>query len=128
MLRPLTVGNFHMDFECYTSSFEHLRSTFTYHALDLAERRQLGCGCIFPSHKQGFDVLCQTWVQADEFDRGFDPQFYEWFRDWVHRVWPFDQSSIGWPGRAISWDERNDILDKPGLVTANNITSSWSDQ
>ena len=87
------------------------RSSFTYSVLDLDESRQLGCGYIFPCNKVGYDVLCQTWVRADEFERGFDPQFYEWFRSWVEQVWPFASRTVGWPGRDIPWEAWNLLPD-----------------
>jgi hypothetical protein len=154
VLTPLTVDRFHLDYESYMSSVEHLqatfdldgdqlmtgeqlwpagsdlefalidaawchmewkyfRSSFSYSVLDLAETRQLGCGYVFPCHKVGFDALCETWVRKDEFDRGFDDEFYEWFRSWVEQVWPFSPDRTGWPGRATPWEEWNALPEKP---------------
>ncbi len=159
VLCPLTIERFHLDYESYMSSVEHLqrtfdlepkrmvlngdtdvwpansdlefavldaawchfewkiwRSSFTYTALSKNETIQLGCGYIFPSHKMGYDVLCQTWVRADQLERGFDTEFYEWFRSWVEDEWPFDGKSIAWPGRELPWEEWNAIADKEGTV------------
>lgn len=157
VLRPLEVGRFHLDYESYMASVEHLqrtfdldddpieltgeerwpagsdlefglfdagwshmewkifRSSFTYTILNLEETRQLGAGYIFPSHKDGSDILCQTWVRADEYERGLDDTFYAWFRAWVEEVWPFDGLTIVWPGREISWEDWNATPDKPTL-------------
>jgi hypothetical protein len=154
VLRPLTVDRFHLDYESYMSSVEHLqqtfdldgdpiitgeqvwpagsdlefalvdaawchmewkyfRSSFTYSALDLAETRQLGCGYVYPCHKEGYDVLCETWVRADQLERGFDDEFSAWFRNWVEAEWPFEPDRVGWPGRSISWGEWNALPEKP---------------
>jgi hypothetical protein len=86
-------------------SFETFRSGFTYCAMDVHERRQLGCGYIFPSHAHGFQVECHTWVRADQLAHGFDERFYDWFRAWVEDVWPFPKDEIAWPGRAIPVEE-----------------------
>jgi hypothetical protein len=82
-------------------SFDTFRSGFTYCAMELDERRQLGCGYIFPSHASAFQVECHTWVRADELEQGFDERFYDWFRGWVEDVWPFPREQIAWPGREI---------------------------
>jgi hypothetical protein len=157
VLCPLTVDRFHLDYESYMASVEHLqntfdvdeapfrvggerwpagttlelalidaawchmewkvfRSSFTYSALAKSEKQQLGCGYIFPSHKSGIDVVCQTWVRADELDSGFDQRFYEWFRQWVETAWPFGGRTIGWPGREISWDAWSALPDRASLL------------
>ena len=156
VIRPLTVGRYHLDYESYMTSVEHLqntfdldgdpielagerwpagsdlefaiydagwchmewkifRSSFTYSAYDKAETRQLGCGYIYPCHKVGYDILCETWVRADEFEKGFDDVFYRWFRAWVEDVWPFEGKVIAWPGRDVDWDSWNAIADKPSV-------------
>jgi len=120
---PLTLSgerwpaNSDMEFAVLDAAWCHMewkifRSSFTYCARNKAETRQLGCGYIFPSLKQGFDVECQTWVRVDEFERGMDPEFYEWFRAWVEDVWPFEGQTVGWPGREISWAEWNATPEK----------------
>lgn len=146
VLCPLRFDAFHLDYESYMSSVEHLqntfdldaapltldgakwpansdlefavidaawchmewkifRSSFTYSALTKAEDKQLGCGYIFPCNKEGFEILCQTWVRESELASGFDNAFYEWFRDWVEAAWPFKAEVIAWPGREIAWSD-----------------------
>jgi hypothetical protein len=91
--------------------WQHLRSSFTYVPLSPDESRSLGAGYIMPCKKPGFDIECQTWVRADEAARGFDEEFYEWFRGWVDEAWPFAGLQIGCPGREIPWDEWNAVPD-----------------
>ena len=150
VVRPLAMERFHLDFESYMSSVEHLqrtwdldgsdltldgerwpansdiefaavdaawcqfewqilRSSFTYTALTKDERQQLGCGYIFRSSKQGYDLECQTWVRASRVADGFDQRWFDWFRNWVETEWPYKSLTIGWPGREIGWDEWNAI-------------------
>ena len=159
ILRPLTVDRFHLDFESYMSSIEHLqktfdlegeqivldgeiwpansdvefavidaawchmewkifRSSFTYTALNKAETKQLGCGYIFPSYKEGYDLRCETWVRADEYENGFGQPFYEWFRAWVEAEWPFSDKVIGWPGQEIPWETWNSIPNEEGAISS----------
>jgi hypothetical protein len=99
---------------------EHLRSSFTYTALDHAQQKQLAVGYIFRSKRTGFLIECQTWVRADMLPSGFDALFYKWFRNWVEREWPYEPHSIGWPGRDISWPEWNAlplVLPKPYRIS-----------
>ena len=96
--------------------WQHLRSSFTYAALTSAEDKELGCGYIMRSKKQGFAVECQTWVRADEVATVFDAEFHRWFRGWVEQTWPFPADQIGWPGREIPWDEWNHLPDITALL------------
>jgi hypothetical protein len=84
-----------------------LRSEFTYVVRDLSENRQLGAVYLWPTTRKGYEVEARLWVRKEEFDRGFDPVLYEWFRGWVDEVWPF--SRVAWPGREIPWDEWLDL-------------------
>lgn len=168
VLRLLTLDHFHLDFEAYMSSVEHLqrtfnldgvpfgvdaegkpvqlevdyerwpansdvefgligaawchfewkyfRSSFTYGIAEPDERRHLGCAYVFPCYKEGYDVLCQSWVRADAYERGFDDEFHAWFKPWVEETWPFDPDRIGWPGRTIPWEQWNALPDQPRFV------------
>lgn len=160
VLRPLSVDLFHLDFEAYTSSKEHLqqtfcldgvpfgraenqdptagrwpegvdvefgligaawchyewkylRSSFTYSILDLDESRELGNAYVYPCHKVGYDICCQSWVRTDMLASGFDETFHAWFQRWVDDVWPFEDLVVGWPGRDIPWEEWNALPNEP---------------
>lgn len=94
--------------------WKFFRSSFTYTALDKRERRQLGCGYIFPCHKEGYDILCETWIRSDQLDTHFGQVFPTWFRDWVNTAWPFADRVVGWPGVEITWEAWNEIPNKVG--------------
>ena len=96
--------------------WQHLRSSFSYAALTKSEDKELGCGYLMRSKKQGYAVECQTWVRSDELAQGFDTEFYRWFRSWVEETWPIPADQIGWPGREIPWEKWNELPDIPELM------------
>jgi len=79
------------------------RHSFAYTVMSNDESQCLGCCYIYPSDKQGFEVMAFYWARGDEWGRGPDERLGKAFRDWLKRDWPF--RSIAFPGRDIPWSE-----------------------
>jgi len=80
-----------------------LRHSFAYTVMSRDENRCLGCCYIYPSDRQGYDVMVFYWARGDEWGEGLEAKIGREFRDWLKRDWPF--RSIAFPGRDIRWSD-----------------------
>ncbi len=137
LLRKLTIADLDKDFEAVTSSADHLRdvfgpgqdwpagltrerdladlgwhetefnmrTSFAYTVMSLDESVCLGCVYFYPSAVPVFDALCILWVRSSVLDEGLDDVLFDTVKQWLADSWPFRR--VGFPGRAIEWDELN---------------------
>lgn len=78
------------------------RHSFAYTVMDPEEGQCLGCCYIYPSDRQGYDVMAAYWGRGDRLSDGLEERIGEAFRAWLKRDWPFHE--VAFPGRDISWD------------------------
>jgi hypothetical protein len=80
-----------------------LRHSFCYTMMRYDGSECLGAVYIYPSDRQGYDVMAYYWVRADRLAEGLEEALGEAFRKWLRDAWPF--RSVAFPGRDIAWTE-----------------------
>ena len=68
------------------------------------DSEEYGCIYVWPSFKAGWDAMVMMWTSAARYEE-LDAKLWEWTKAWVTRTFPFDESSVAYPGREIPWDE-----------------------
>jgi len=73
------------------------RSSFAYTMMSLDEAECLGCIYIYPTEIPGKDAEVYLWVRASEYEKGTDAVLFETVKQWLERVWPFE--NVAYPDR-----------------------------
>lgn len=79
-----------------------LRHSFAYTVMNPDECECLGCCYIYPSDRQGYDVMAAYWGRGDRETESLEDRIGTAFREWLKRDWPF--TAVAFPGRDIGWD------------------------
>jgi len=79
------------------------RHSFAFAAITHDNAREVGCMYLYPSPRPAEDAVGISWARWDPADPGADGRFFDEFRGWVDRAWPFVH--VAYPGRSISWDQ-----------------------
>jgi hypothetical protein len=79
------------------------RHSFAFAAITHDDRREVGCMYLYPSPVPGEDAVGISWARWDPDDPGADARFFQEFREWVARDWPF--GLVVYPGRTVPWDQ-----------------------
>ena len=80
-----------------------VRTSFAFTVVSLDDARVLGCVCIDPSAKVGYDSEVTMWVRADEVATGLDQALESAVRRWLTDAWPLTR--VVYPGRDLPWPE-----------------------
>jgi hypothetical protein len=79
------------------------RTSFAFAAITHDNKRELGCMYLYPSPSPEEDAVGVSWARWDPADPAADARFFEEFRGWVEREWPF--GNVVYPGRTVPWEE-----------------------
>jgi hypothetical protein len=79
------------------------RHSFAFAAITHDDTSEVGCMYLYPSHHPEEDAVGISWARWDPTDPGTDARFFDDFRSWVEREWPFD--NVAYPGRTIPWEK-----------------------
>ncbi len=107
----LTLADNMQDLIMHEQEFK-TRKAFAYSILTCAGERVLGTVYIDPSRVAKFDCEVQFWLRDDSLE--VDANVYESISKWLSNCWSFD--NIAFPGRNISWQEWNLLLEASGYV------------
>jgi hypothetical protein len=77
------------------------RHSFAFAAITHDDQREVGCMYLYPSPRPDEDAVGISWARWDPADPDGDARFFDEFRSWVEREWPF--TPVAYPGRCISW-------------------------
>jgi len=79
------------------------RHSFAFAAITHDDQREVGCMYLYPSLKKAEDAVGISWARWDPSDPDADTRFFDDFRTWVEREWPFGH--VAYPGRTIPWED-----------------------
>ncbi len=107
----LTLADNMQDLIMHEQEFK-TKKAFAYSILTSSGDRVLGTVYIDPSRVAKFDCEVQFWLRDDSLE--LDTEVYESISNWMFSCWNFN--NIAFPGRNISWQEWNLLLDESGYV------------
>ena len=105
----LTLEQNLIDLGWHQKEFQTRRS-FAYTVVSLSETSVKGCVYIEPTRKSGYDAEIYLWARQSELSNGREARLYDAVREWVARVWPFENAAF--PGRSIDWESWSRIPDE----------------
>ena len=105
----LTLEQNLIDLGWHQKEFQTRRS-FAYTVVSLSETTVKGCVYIDPTRKSGYDAEIYLWARQSELSNGLESRLYDAVREWVARVWPFENAAF--PGRSIDWESWSRIPDE----------------
>ena len=77
-----------------------------YSVMNPEQTEEIAVIYIKPSPKVGYDAMVNLFVRGDLFaTTNLDQEVYEFARQWIPEVYPFDANRIAYPGREITWDD-----------------------
>jgi hypothetical protein len=82
------------------------RTSFAFAAIAPDNKRELGCMYLYPSPHADEDAVGISWARWSPTDPDFsatDQRFFDEFRSWVEREWPF--ATVVYPGRTVPWEK-----------------------
>ena len=107
--KDLSIEQDLVDLGWHQKEFE-IKSSFAFTVMNLDESKCLGCVYIDPSEKVGYDAKMICWVRKSEIINGLDDKLFCKVKLWLSEEWWF--TSVAYPGREISWEQWDKIIDK----------------